>query len=190
MEDIQIKNVTKSFGENLVIDRFSAVLRAGNLYRLTAPSGAGKTTLLRMLCGLEKPDSGEISGVPEKIGVVFQEDRLINSLSTLENLALVIPGKADPALIRTHLAELGLADCAEMLPEELSGGMKRRTAIIRAVMYPCSLLLLDEPFTGLDDAARSLTADYLLRHLEGRTCVISSHISDPKLDACSELLDF
>ena len=194
MKDIVIENLSKSFGEKKVFGPLSFKVGAGGIYRISAPSGAGKTTLLRILAGLEKADSGKISGLPEKIGLVFQEDRLVENISLEENISLVLPGrgpgKTGNPYISDALGEIGLEGCAAKYPRELSGGMKRRAAIVRAVLFPCSLLLLDEPFTGLDKSSRALAVNYLLKYLKGRSCIIAGHISDDILDSCSELIDF
>lgn len=245
MHDIVIDNISKSFGAVKVFDGFSAVLRAGRIYRLTAPSGAGKTTLLRMLMKLEKPDDGGIRGIPKEISAVFQEDRLLEELSVYDNIAIAadmpmrseksdrhtakIGGKemhmsrnvtetkscgkaangreniyaadvrqgssdvyavnAQQDRITASLKELGIEEYADKPVMELSGGMKRRAALIRAMLHDSELVLLDEPFTGLDDETRSRAAQYLLGTLNGRTCVIASHIIDPSIEACSELID-
>ncbi len=188
MADIRIDNLSKSYGGKTVLDRFSYTLREGGIYRLSAPSGAGKTTLLRLLMGLEKPDGGSISGVPAAISAVFQENRLLEDMTVLENIALMIPGQADPALIEAHLNEIGLPGCAGKTVNTLSGGMKRRTAIVRAVLHPSELLLLDEPFTGLDMFSAAMTVSYLLNHRDGRTAVIASHIPEMLLEKHSELI--
>ncbi len=190
MTDIILHEISKSYGNKTVFSRFSLTLQSGHIYRLSEPSGSGKTTLLRMLMGLEKPDGGSISGVPADISAVFQEDRLIEDLTVLENIALMIPGKADPALIEAHLNEIGLPGCAGKTAGTLSGGMKRRTAIVRAVLHPSELLLLDEPFTGLDMFSAAMTVSYLLNHIDGRTAVIASHIPEALLEKNSELILF
>ncbi|MDO4960462.1 MAG: ATP-binding cassette domain-containing protein [Eubacteriales bacterium] len=181
MNDIIINKISKKFDAQTVFSDYSAVILAGKIHHLTGPSGTGKTTLLRMLMKLEMPDLGTISGIPANIGAVFQENRLIEDLSVAENISLVIPGRADRGIIESHLNKIGLEDCIDKKVSELSGGMKRRVSIVRAVLYPCELLLFDEPFTGLDDKAIEITSGYILSELKGRTCVVASHISDSKL---------
>ena len=189
MQDIVLDNISKSFDNVEVFKNFSAVLECGRIYRLEAPSGAGKTTLMRLLMGLETPDSGVITGVPLDISVMFQEDRLIESLSAIDNISLAAP---DMAAMRKQcigdLKALGLADSMDMPVRELSGGMKRRVALIRAMLHESELVLLDEPFTGLDTALISAVSRYIIEHANGRTMLIASHIPDSELSACSQLL--
>jgi NitT/TauT family transport system ATP-binding protein len=153
---IFIKNITKSFGGNAVIQNFSAELPLDGVTVLRGPSGVGKTTLFRLLLGLEQPDTGEIVGIQGlKPAVVFQEDRLLPWASALENVALV----SDSASAETILTKLGLGDSLCLLPRELSGGMQRRVAIARALAYQADLLFLDEPFTGLDEQNKRVATD-------------------------------
>lgn len=125
---------------------------------LWAPSGWGKTTLLRILMGLEAPTSGRVEGVG-RVGTVFQEDRLCPQLTAEENVALVLTAEQYKVKtqykeqIRDDLIQLGLDDEALALPaRKLSGGQKRRTALLRALWAESDALLLDEPFTGMDPA--------------------------------------
>ena len=124
---------------------------------IMAPSGAGKTTLLRILLGLLAPDSGEVRTGGARIGAVFQEDRLIEHMTALQNLALV-SGRASRAQLREHLARLGLEADAEKRVSAFSGGMRRRVAIARAIVYEPDVLLLDEPFAGLEMCIRDRLA--------------------------------
>ena len=117
---------------------------------IAAPPGGGKTTLLRCIAGLEMPDSGTVTGVPERLGFVFQEDRLCPQLDAVENVRLVTGRAMSRPDIEAHLRELELADCLHQRAAELSGGQRRRVSIARAVCYVPELLLLDEPFSALD----------------------------------------
>lgn len=168
---MKISHLCKSFGDKAVLADVSLTLSDGEIACLMAPSGWGKTTLLRCIAGLEKPDRGEISDLPARIAYVFQEDRLCEGFSAVDNVRLVT-GKAlsDDEICR-HLTELGLGESLGQSVRELSGGMRRRVAICRAVCYGGGLLLLDEPFKGLDDDARQRTADYILRH-RGRAGIV------------------
>ena len=164
---MKIEHLCKSFDGKAVLEDVSLTLEPGAAVCLMAPSGRGKTTLLRCIAGLEKPDGGQIIGRPERIGYVFQEDRLCDGFSAVDNIRLVTGRAVSEGDIRRHLAELGLAGSLDQPVRELSGGMRRRVAIGRAVCFGAGLLLLDEPFKGLDDAARRQTADYILRHRGG-----------------------
>ena len=143
---------------------------------LWAPSGWGKTTLLRILMGLEAADAGEVRGVG-RVGAVFQEDRLCPRLTALENVALVLPrGKTDGNALAADFARLGLDPGALALPaRRLSGGQKRRAALLRALWAEADTLLLDEPFTGLDPGAMAAAAALLRERCGGRPALLATH---------------
>lgn len=165
----------KRFGDKAVLEDVSLTVPDGAVVCLMAPSGRGKTTLLRCIAGLGMLDSGTVTGVPERLGFVFQEDRLCPQLDAVENVRLVTGRAMSRPDIEVHLRELGLADCLHQRAAELSGGQRRRVSIARAVCYVPELLLLDEPFKGLDGAARDWTAQYLLRHRNGAAVLCVTH---------------
>ena len=173
MSDIVLQNVYKSFGEKEVLKNVSLVFPAGKVTCLMGPSGSGKTTILSLLLELIRPDSGNISGLPQKKAAVFQEDRLFEDFSVLSNLSAVT-GKSEET-IREALSSLGLGDADSEKVKVLSGGMKRRVAILRALCSDYDLLVLDEPFKGLDEDLRKETAAYILRENQGRTIVMVTH---------------
>jgi len=157
--NITLNNITKTFGENTVLREFSAVLPLSGVTVLRGPSGTGKTTLFRLLLGLEPLDAGEILGMQgHKPAVVFQEDRLLPWATALENVALV----SNLDIAEATLNQLGLGDSLHLLPRELSGGMQRRVAIARALAYQGDVLILDEPFTGLDEENKCIAANSIL----------------------------
>lgn len=150
---ILITNLSKSYGETVVFRNFSARLPLGETTVITGVSGGGKTTLLRLILGLETPDGGEIAGVPARRAAVFQEDRLCPQLTALENV-LLTAGRKKERKARDILARLGLGESLAVPAAELSGGMRRRCALARALCAESDLLVLDEPFKGLDEANR------------------------------------
>ena len=154
--DIAVKNVYKSYGDKKVLTDVSAVFPAGRCICIMAESGKGKTTLLRLIMGLEAPDSGSIMGVPERISVVFQEDRLCEEFSIAANIRMVLSKDTDMSNddIRRLMSELAMDEDINTPVSKLSGGMKRRVAIARAIAYDSEWLILDEPFKGLDEASR------------------------------------
>ena len=172
---MKIENLCKSFDGKMVLDHVSLTLESGGTVCLMAPSGRGKTTLLRCIAGLEAPDSGQITDLPERIAYVFQEDRLCDGFSAVDNIRLVTGKALGEGEIRRHLEELGLAGSLDQPVRELSGGMRRRVVISRAVCFGAGLLLLDEPFKGLDDEARQQTADYILRHRGAAAILCVTH---------------
>ena len=145
---IELRDVSLAFDGKAVFERFSLALPSEGITCISGPSGRGKTTLLRLLAALLIPDSGEISGLPQKPALMFQEDRLLPWLSALDNVAAV----SDRGAAAKWLEAVELSEAAGLLPVELSGGMRRRAALARALAYPGDFLLLDEPFTGLDPA--------------------------------------
>ena len=173
-----IRNLCKSFAGKPVLRDFSAVLPVGQVTGLMAPSGAGKTTLLRILMGLERPDGGTIDGLAGlRLSAVFQEDRLCDNLDPSANIRLINPtlGRRET---EDALAAVGLAGCLRQPARELSGGMRRRVAIARAVCCGPELLLLDEAFKGLDEQCRRDTAAYIRRHTAGASVLCVTH--DPE----------
>ena len=173
--DIRVNNISKSYGEKQVLSHFSACFPQGEVSAVMAPSGRGKTTLLRLILGLEKPDAGEITGVPEAKSALFQEDRLCPELSVLGNIRMVTGRTVPEEEIRRLLAFLGLEESVETPARALSGGMARRTALARALLYPGELLVLDEPFNGLDSGARERAAQAIVRYAPERTVLLVTH---------------
>lgn len=180
---IVLRDLTKAYDGRMVIEHFSAELQEGGKYLITAPSGAGKTTLLRLILGLEKPDAGEVDfqGQEPRFGVCFQEDRLFPSFSAVQNVVSVhsfLKGADGEARARSMLAEILPAEELSKSVSELSGGMKRRVSLVRAMMSDGNILILDEPFTGLDDETRRRAIHFLEKHRGDRTLILTSHVTD------------
>ena len=184
---IGLDHITLSFGEKRVLDDLSLTLPETGVTVLSGPSGCGKTTLLRVLAGLETPQRGQVSGIsPRDTAFLFQEDRLLTGRTVLQQLTDVMPkdrwGEAPRWL---ELAELTGEE--NTLPHQLSGGMGRRLALVRALALGGALYLLDEPFTGIDlPRRRRLMA--ALKQL-GKPVVLVSH--EPEiLDLADHALSF
>ncbi len=154
-EPLELAHLTKRYGPLTVLEDFSLSLPLEGAVALMGPSGCGKTTLLRLLAGLEQPDEGAVRLGGRKISMVFQEDRLLPGLTAKANVLAVLPaGEKSSALADEVLSACGLSSAAHKLPEELSGGMRRRVAVARAIAYGGDILLLDEPFKGLDEETK------------------------------------
>lgn len=157
-----------------LVKDLSLQLAPGSRRVVTGASGAGKTTLLRLVMGLTKPKSGIVTRPEDlRISPVFQEDRLIPWKNVLDNVTFFADGEEEKA--RQLLTELGLSDSMSLLPEELSGGMKRRAALARALTHPFDLLVLDEAFTGLDRETKAQCLAIADREIGGRMLLMASH---------------
>lgn len=178
--DICLTDVSYSYG----VHHMNIVLKAGKIYALSAPSGQGKTTLLQLLNGTLRPISGEISCLPGQTANLFQEPTLLPQLTAKENIMLGGSAYYDRAILEQQslrlLAAFQLEKQAEMFPAALSYGQQQRVALARALMFPAGLLLLDEPFNGLDVELRQLVARFLVEWQQEKqaTVVFSSHHAD------------
>lgn len=191
MKDLQITGVYKSFEGHRVLNDVSLRIPAGETVCLLGPSGCGKTTLLRIIAGLESADGGTIEGLPPQVTVLFQEDRLCEEFSALTNVRFVVGGRMTKQEIAAHLQEVGLSQESVRQPvATLSGGMKRRVALVRAVCSGGELFLLDEPFKGLDADTRLQVIDYWKRHTAGKTVLCVTHDAQEALllgGTCSKM---
>ncbi len=175
MNDLIIRNLCKSYDGRAVLHHFNLVLPRGSVLGLMGESGCGKTTLLRILLGLERADSGSIIGLPPRISAVFQEDRLCSEFSPVTNVAIAAPRYTPRAAILECLSALGLGEALDRPVCQLSGGMRRRVAIARALLAEGELLLLDEPFKGLDEETRRTVIAVVRRYMSGRTVLLVTH---------------
>ncbi len=174
MQNIDIINLSKSYGDKQVLRNLSLTLPTGAPVCLMGESGCGKTTLLRILAGLETADSGEIRGLPPS-ALLFQEDRLLPEFSVQSNLR-VLPGeKRFRDKIPLYLDMLGLSGELHTRVLDLSGGMKRRVALLRACLTDAPLLLLDEPFTGLDAESKEKAAAFIRHVQRDRSVILVTH---------------
>jgi NitT/TauT family transport system ATP-binding protein len=150
---IDVKNLYKTYANQVVLEDLSCSFSSGTFHCIMGESGKGKTTLLRILMHLEEADSGQVLGLNnKKIRAVFQEDRLLEENTAMDNIMFVMPHSDDKArnTVRIACEEVGLAGNENKPVKELSGGMKRRVAILRAFLSDFDVLLLDEPLKGLD----------------------------------------
>lgn len=173
--DIRLEHIHKEFAGKLVFNDYSCVFELGLVHVFVGASGCGKTTLLRLLMNLDEEYSGKIIGL-EKLAkaAVFQEDRLLESLSVTANLKLVNEELSDKE-IEAHLKGVALADVAHKKVEELSGGMKRRVSIIRALVAESDVLFFDEALKGMDKDTELQVVRYLLPFLKSKTVFWTTH---------------
>ncbi len=175
---LKIENLTFAYPSSApVLKNFSMELATGELVGVMSPSGSGKSTLLNLIAGLLKPTKGSIQSDFTRISYVFQEPRLFPWLTVEENVRAVLEKSVEGDRITNTLAEVGLAGCEKFYPAELSGGMKIRLSLARALAYGGDLFLLDEPFASLDEELR---ADLIpkLRNLlleQGASAILVSH---------------
>ena len=184
---LTIDHLEKRFGSTVLFRDLTFTVDGPAV--LWAPSGWGKTTLLRILMGLEMPTAGRVQGAG-RVSAVFQEDRLCPQLTAVQNVLLVLPDDRQEAAIRQDFARLGLDEAALALPaRKLSGGQKRRTALLRALWAPGDTLLLDEPFSAIDSHLRDqLQVDLLalLADFPG-DMVIVTHSRDEAYHMCGQI---
>lgn len=174
MMELVVTDLKKSYDGRPVLDGLSFTAPVG-LTRIAGNSGIGKTTLLRILLGLETADSGEITGLSGKrLAAVFQEDRLLDFMTPVDNIRLPEP-KLERAVILREMAAMGLTGCENQPVRELSGGMRRRVAILRALLCGADVIALDEPFKGLDEATRVRVIDETKRLCRGKTVLLVTH---------------
>lgn len=199
---IELRNINKRYGDKTVLDCVSAVFKRGEVTIVEGPSGTGKTTLARIISGLEAPDSGQVTADTEKtVAYLFQEDRLIPWLNVYDNLAVGIladdgacgfgGGRACAGADARNLSKrilpkddmivemaqaLEISDALWKLPSELSGGMKHRVALGRTFLAPANVMILDEPFRGLDESLRRRILDNLWpKATSGKTVIVITH---------------
>lgn len=175
MSDIIIRNLSKSFGDKRVLEGFDLTVPDGGICCIMGESGCGKSTLIKLIMGIYAPDGGEIAGVPDKIAAVFQEDRLCEDFSALTNVRITAARGVTSARISEEFRVLGLEGNEKTPARQLSGGMRRRVALIRAFMADAPLIILDEPFTGLDPDNRALAIDYVRARRAGKTIILVTH---------------
>jgi lipooligosaccharide transport system ATP-binding protein len=203
---LNVQNLEKSFGTNKVVDDLSFQISPGECLGVIGPNGAGKTTTLRMCLGLTTPDSGNITffdtlsmpdeamAIKARLGVVSQMDTLDPDFTAEENLLVYgrYFGMKDRD-IKARIAQLlefgALTSKAKAKPGELSGGMKRRLSLSRALITQPQMLMLDEPTTGLDPQARHLMWERLQMLMqEGKSILLTTHFMDEAERLCDRLL--
>ena len=175
---IVLNNISVSFDEKTVLENFSATFEDGKKYAIMGQSGIGKTTILNVIAGLVKARGGTVKNTSgNKISYIFQEPRLYDWMDVTKNVSIVspLPKKQAEEKAKEILSALGLGDSLKSLPRELSGGMKQRVSIARAIAYEPDVLLLDEPFKALDEEMKKSVAEYLFSAMKGKTVIMVTH---------------
>ena len=163
---IEFERVSFSYGKKEVLRDFSMTLGENEILAVMGASGRGKSTLLHLTAGLLKPTDGSIRSDFKRISYAFQEPRLFPWLTVEENIRAVLPKGSDTEeRVKAALAFVELSDSASRYPHELSGGMKSRVSLARAIAYDGDLFLLDEPFSALDEELRLSLLQRLKEHL-------------------------
>ena len=174
--DIQLIHIVKQFEGRKVLDDINVTFPEGRMNCLMGTSGIGKTTVINLIMGLIKPDSGEILGCKNKrITAVFQEDRLIDHWNAVRNVKLVCDKSITEEQIVYELSKVGLEEETEKAVKDFSGGMRRRVALVRAILAKSEILIMDEPFKGFDEGLKKLVMDYVSENTTGKTVIIVTH---------------
>jgi len=180
-DGIIFSHICKTFGKEAVFSDFSMKIAPRGVTAIMGPSGSGKTTLTRMLLGLCKPDSGEIQNPYTAISSVFQDPRLIPWMTAIENVAFALSAVSHPEKLRIakeKLTALGLSEALNKFPAELSGGMQQRVSLARAFAAPHDLLILDEPFRGLDEENKHTVLSLIRAEAETVPVILITHDPD------------
>jgi len=191
---LEIRNLQKSFGTLKAVDGISLQVQQGEIFGLLGPNGAGKTTTIQMICGLLKPDAGEIfingqlvkPGNPaamRKVGICTQSNILWEKLTCFEQLVFIgqmyhLPKRQVKHRAEELLDQLGLSEKCNQLAGQLSGGMQRRLNLAMALMNDPDLVVLDEPETGLDPQSRVMVREYIHSLARKKTVILTTHNMD------------
>jgi len=169
---LRVRDLGKSYHGRWIFRHVEQEFHGGEFLVLDTPSGSGKTTFFRCLCGLERPEEGGVSGI-DTFSVQFQEDRLCEDYSAVKNLEMIL---GDALQAREALTQLLPEEALEQPCSELSGGMKRRVSLVRAMEAGAQCVLLDEPFTGLDEENRKKAEAYIRQKAGERILMLATHI--------------
>lgn len=175
--DVVLRSVTKAFDGVTVLDGLSLTVKGDGVTALMGASGRGKTTVTSLILGLVKQDAGEIENPHREISCAFQDPRLLPWLSAVDNVSLVLRGshKEKRRVAEEILTRLGLGDALGKRPDELSGGMQQRVSLARAFASPHTLLILDEPFRGLDAENKRVVLDMIREEAERVPVILVTH---------------
>lgn len=175
--DIKIKHLDKAYGEQQILKDFSCLFPEGKTTCIRGKSGCGKTTLLRLLLGLESPDTGEIEGMEgKKIGSgISGKNRLCENLSAASNIRMVCREPITDQQLEEAYKAVALTHIWQKPVRELSGGMRRRVSVLRALLAESDCVVMDEPLKGLDEDTKERTIKYILEKTTGKTLIFVTH---------------
>ncbi len=179
---IILDSITVKFGRQTVINHLNFEFKDGIFYGIAGPSGIGKTTLLSTIAGTVSPSGGKIKNEFSRVSYIFQEPRLFPWLTALENVERICHDREKAE----YYLDMLLPEAMNKYPDMLSGGMKQRVSIARALAYDAPLVLLDEPFKGLDMETKQATVEIVRNHIKGRTAILVSHEAG-ELAMCDEV---
>lgn len=187
---IKLRKINKVYGNKIILKDFDLNIKENEITTILGPSGCGKTTLLRIISSLDDDYQGQVVGIdPNKLSFIFQEPRLLNWMTVYDNIAFV---SKDKETIEEALSLVELDDERNVLPRNLSGGMKQRVSIARAFSYPSSVLLMDEGFSGLDLKIKMDLIKYFLKLWEHvkKTVIFITHDIDEALLISDRVIQF
>lgn len=182
---IQLNNLCKAYGDKVIFENYTRTLDFDGILVIQGKSGLGKTTLMRLIAGLEKTNKGEIIKSAQKVSFMFQEDRLLPFVTVLKNLTAV----CDEEKALEYLKLMGLEKEKNSSPLSLSGGMRRRVALARALCFDSDLVILDEPFKGLDEALKAEICEIIKEESKSRAFIIISHDSEDAKILNAEIIE-
>lgn len=187
---IELKNISKSFDEKIVLDNINLSVEAGETLAIVGFSGSGKSTILKIISGLIEPDSGEVNLYDNNIGMIFQYSALFDSLTISENVAFALTERREfknkytqdeiKQIVVEKLTMVGLSGIEDKFPSELSGGMQKRVSFARAIVTNPRIILYDEPTAGLDPVSSTVIEDYIVRlkeELKAASIVVTHQMS-------------
>lgn len=177
LKKIELVNCTVAYNDEIILDSFNVRFDNGKVYGITGQSGIGKTTLLKVISGLEKPVAGECHSDTQVKAVVFQENRLFEEYTALDNVFATGNCCMQPEAVQEALEKLLPKDSLSKPLKEYSGGMKRRVEVARAMLSDCDVVLLDEPFNGLDEDTKGKTITFINEYKQDRTILFTTHCS-------------
>ncbi|WP_333652540.1 ABC transporter ATP-binding protein [Lacrimispora sp.] len=186
---VEIKGISKKMGELPVLEEVNFKINDGEIVALIGPSGCGKSTLFNIISRLDAPDSGSMEGIGNSVACVFQDDRLLPWRTVWDNIRLVREPE-DKARVQELIDEVGLKGFEGYYPSQLSGGMQKRCGIARAFYYNGDLLLMDEPFQGLDYCLRHEMISMLLKlwRTHRQSVLFVTHEIDEALTVAGRIL--